>query len=150
MKWRHSHLFLLKQKELHLSIPIKTKKQETAGREQPVDQEQAGEQLPAGEQEQPTEEQYQEGFVPSETNENPSSTIEDNSEQSDIIEVPQFIGLTQQEAEQQALSAGLRYEYFIEMNELQAGTVFRQDMEAGASVNKGTKITFWVSKGLEL
>jgi len=77
-----------------------------------------------------------------------SQTTTDGS--TGITEVPQLIGLSQQEAEQQALASGLRYQYFLEVNEQQAGTVFRQDMEAGASTNKGSKITFWVSKGLEM
>ncbi len=63
------------------------------------------------------------------------------------VMVPALIGLTREEAEKSALSAGLHYEFFLEFNEQEQGTVFKQEPEAGTQVPKGGKVTFWVSKG---
>lgn len=62
--------------------------------------------------------------------------------------MPNLIGLTQEEAEKQALAAGLKYSFKKENAEgVEAGKVFKQEPEAGTKVKKGDKITFYVARG---
>lgn len=61
--------------------------------------------------------------------------------------VPDLTRKTVEEASQLALKAGLRYQYVLEANELDKGLVFKQDLTPGTPVNKGDRITFYVSKG---
>ncbi|TVY10556.1 Stk1 family PASTA domain-containing Ser/Thr kinase [Paenibacillus cremeus] len=61
--------------------------------------------------------------------------------------IPKLTGVPREEAEKQALAAGLRYKYVIEPNEQAQGIVFKQDLEPNTQVPKGTQITFWVSRG---
>jgi eukaryotic-like serine/threonine-protein kinase len=73
----------------------------------------------------------------------PQSTAKENQE----VSVPNLIGLTQADAEKQALSVGLHYDYFLEANQQTKGSVFKQNPDAGTKASKGDNITFWVSKG---
>jgi serine/threonine-protein kinase len=61
--------------------------------------------------------------------------------------VPNLVGMKRADAEQQAKSSGLHYEFFIEVHaESESGTVFKQDPAADTKAVKGDKVTFWVSK----
>lgn len=64
-----------------------------------------------------------------------------------FVEVPNVVGDSLQAAEKRALDQGLRYQYFLDFNERPEGEVFRQDLAPGDQVAKGSRITFWVSKG---
>ncbi|GIP37015.1 hypothetical protein J31TS4_02950 [Paenibacillus sp. J31TS4] len=61
--------------------------------------------------------------------------------------VPTLVGLPRADAESTAIAAGYRYNFLMEPNEQPEGTVFKQTPEPGASAEKGSNITFWVSKG---
>ncbi|PYI55497.1 PASTA domain-containing protein [Paenibacillus flagellatus] len=66
----------------------------------------------------------------------------------DTVTVPSLVGLSKADAEKQALAAGLRYSYFLEANaQAAAGTVFKQDPAPDGKVAKGSRVTFYVSKG---
>lgn len=61
--------------------------------------------------------------------------------------VPNLIGLTQEEAEKQALAAGLKYSFKKENTEgTEAGIVFKQEPAAGTEFKKGDRITFYVAR----
>jgi hypothetical protein len=81
----------------------------------------------------------------------PIKTLEPTSkpQSPDIQEVsiPNLIGLTQADAEKQALTAGLHYDYILEANQQTKGSVFKQNPVSGTKALKGDNITFWVSKG---
>jgi hypothetical protein len=62
------------------------------------------------------------------------------------IDMPNLYGMKQVDAEKEALASRLRYEYKLEANPATAGTVFKQEPEAGAKVMTGDTIKFWVSK----
>lgn len=80
---------------------------------------------------------------PTQTPPSPSPTVNVG----DPITIPNLVGLTQADAEKQALAFGLRYTYNLETNSQPQGTVFKQDLAAGTPGTKGGSITFWVSKG---
>ncbi|ALS22013.1 Stk1 family PASTA domain-containing Ser/Thr kinase [Paenibacillus naphthalenovorans] len=82
-----------------------------------------------------------------ETSAEPPEAAQEPPSSDGPVFVPNLIGLTKQQAEKQALASGLRYQFFIEPNESPAETVFKQDLEPGRKVNKGERITFWVSRG---
>lgn len=63
------------------------------------------------------------------------------------VQVPTLTGLTQEAAERQALAFGLRYTYYLEVNNQPAGIVFKQEPLPNEKVSKGSRVTFWVSKG---
>ncbi|ULL18460.1 PASTA domain-containing protein [Paenibacillus sp. H1-7] len=62
-------------------------------------------------------------------------------------QVPNLIGMTQAEAEKAALAAGLRYSFVLEPNEMAQGKVFKQDLQPNATAERGSRVTFWISKG---
>jgi hypothetical protein len=62
------------------------------------------------------------------------------------VTIPNLVGLTQADAEKQALSSGLHYDFNLEANQSAKGTVFKQDPAPGTQVVKGDDVTFWVSK----
>jgi serine/threonine-protein kinase len=66
---------------------------------------------------------------------------------SETVVVPALTGLTKEAAEQQALAAGLRYTYYLEVHQQAAGTVFKQEPIQGGTVARGSRVTFWISKG---
>ncbi|WP_195570603.1 PASTA domain-containing protein [Paenibacillus sp. 1001270B_150601_E10] len=60
-------------------------------------------------------------------------------------QAPNLVGLSREDAEKQALAAGLKYSFVIEASEGGTkGTVFKQEPAAGTPVKKGDKITFTV------
>lgn len=62
--------------------------------------------------------------------------------------VPNLVGLTQEEAEKQALAAGLKYSFKKENAEgTEAGKVFKQEPAAGTEFKKGDRVTFYVARG---
>ncbi|PZE22119.1 PASTA domain-containing protein [Paenibacillus xerothermodurans] len=63
------------------------------------------------------------------------------------VSVPTLTGLSKEAAEQQALSSGLKYTFYLEENPEAQGTVFRQDPLPNSPAAKGDHVTFWVSKG---
>ncbi|NOU96792.1 PASTA domain-containing protein [Paenibacillus sp. LMG 31456] len=63
------------------------------------------------------------------------------------VVVPVLTGLTREDAEKQALANGLRYSFYIETNALAAGTVFKQEPMPHEEAAKGSRVTFWISKG---
>ncbi|MFD0676325.1 MULTISPECIES: PASTA domain-containing protein [unclassified Paenibacillus] len=63
------------------------------------------------------------------------------------VVVPVLTGLTREDAEKQALAYGLRYTFYIETNPLAAGTVFKQEPMPHEEAAKGSRVTFWISKG---
>lgn len=65
----------------------------------------------------------------------------------DTVHVPPLVGLTRETAEKEALALQLKYDYFIEPSDQEQGTVFKQVPEPGTEVPKGTRITFYVSRG---
>ncbi|MDB5054202.1 MAG: hypothetical protein JWM44_2252 [Bacilli bacterium] len=67
--------------------------------------------------------------------------------QSQNITIPKLVGMTQSDAEKQALSFGLHYSFVIEANSEAKGIVFKQDPEPDTPGVKGDNIKFWVSKG---
>ncbi|TMV52205.1 PASTA domain-containing protein [Paenibacillus mesophilus] len=64
-----------------------------------------------------------------------------------IVGVPTLTGLSKEAAEKMALDTGLRYEFFLETDKQAAGTVFKQEPRPNEQVEKGSKVTFWISKG---
>jgi serine/threonine protein kinase len=80
------------------------------------------------------------------------NSTEENSEaisgpNDEGVTFPNLVGLTQEEAEKRAISAGFRYKFFLEFNKEDKGLVFKQDPEPGTPAMKGDRVTFWVSKG---
>ncbi|WJH37360.1 PASTA domain-containing protein [Paenibacillus sp. CC-CFT747] len=75
----------------------------------------------------------------------PSPSAEGAKAESGIV--PALVGLTKEDAEKQAVAAGLHYNFFLENDSLPAGAVFKQDPPAGTPAAKGDNVTFWVSKG---
>ncbi|MEC0231057.1 PASTA domain-containing protein [Paenibacillus alba] len=71
----------------------------------------------------------------------------DSTKQAEEVVIPNLIGLSQEDAHQQMLAAGLHYEFFIEASDLPKGTVIRQDPPAGTKGLEGDNVTFWLSKG---
>jgi hypothetical protein len=61
-------------------------------------------------------------------------------------EVPSLIGLPLAEAEQTLLQLGYRYGYVIEPGNTPAGTVFQQSPLPGTKAEKGSRVTFQVSR----
>jgi hypothetical protein len=68
------------------------------------------------------------------------------SGQGEEITIPNLVGMTQADAEKQALASGLHYKYVVEVNPQADGSVFKQDLEAGTKGMKGDNIIFWVGK----
>ncbi|GAA3405997.1 PASTA domain-containing protein [Paenibacillus hodogayensis] len=64
-----------------------------------------------------------------------------------IIPVPTITGLSKEVAEKLMLDSGLRYEFYLETNDKEAGLVFKQEPLPNAQVEKGSSVTFWISKG---
>jgi hypothetical protein len=71
---------------------------------------------------------------------------ESNSGLNKEVTIPNLVGLTQSDAEKQARSSELHYNYILEANQPTKGIVFKQDPVSGTKVSKGDNITFWVSK----
>lgn len=61
--------------------------------------------------------------------------------------VPILTGLTKETAEKMALDAGLRYTFYLEVHDQAAGTVFKQEPQPNERVTRGSRVTFWISKG---
>jgi hypothetical protein len=61
--------------------------------------------------------------------------------------IPNLIGMTQADAENEAKASGLHYNYNLEINTAAKGTVFKQDPAPDTKAKKGDNVTFWVSKG---
>jgi eukaryotic-like serine/threonine-protein kinase len=76
---------------------------------------------------------------------NTTTDVPSNPQQNDIT-TPTLVGLSQAEAEKQALSSGLHYKYFIEPNGQAQGAVFKQDPQPGSNISKGDNVTFWIGK----
>lgn len=79
----------------------------------------------------------------------PSTTkpLGESNKQSEEVAIPNLVGLSQADAEAQALAAGLHYNYLIEANDKPKGTVIKQDPKSGTKGLQGDNVTFWVSKG---
>lgn len=84
--------------------------------------------------------------TPSQKPPSPKPSTSSPDSESTVL-VPSLAGLTQAAAEQQALAMGLRYTYYLEVHDQAAGTVFRQEPAANELVSKGSRVTFWISKG---
>lgn len=69
------------------------------------------------------------------------------SEAQPIVGVPTLTGSSKEAAEKMALDTGLRYTFYLEFNNQPAGTVFKQDPAPNEQVEKGSHVTFWISKG---
>jgi hypothetical protein len=74
-----------------------------------------------------------------------ATDVTSNPQQTEIT-TPTLVGLTQAEAEKQAVSSGLHYKYFIEPNGQAQGAVFKQDPQPGSNISKGDNVTFWIGK----
>lgn len=84
------------------------------------------------------------------TNTPASSTTKplgDSNKQAEEVAIPNLVGLSQADAEAQALAAGLHYNFLIEANDQPKGTVIKQDPLSGTKGLQGDNVTFWVSKG---
>ncbi|MUG69735.1 MULTISPECIES: PASTA domain-containing protein [Paenibacillus] len=77
----------------------------------------------------------------------PQSSSEAQPGEGQAVTAPQLVGLSKEEAEKQALAAGLRYQFYLEKNPHSANTVFRQSPAPGTPLQKGDNVSFWVSKG---
>ncbi|RAV21062.1 hypothetical protein DQG23_13360 [Paenibacillus contaminans] len=77
----------------------------------------------------------------------PSPSADPPAQSGGPVSVPNLIGLARDAAEKQALANGLRFEFVIEVNEMAAGNVFKQEPAANETAAKGDRIKFWVSKG---
>ncbi|GAB7387850.1 hypothetical protein BSNK01_16870 [Bacillaceae bacterium] len=88
--------------------------------------------------------------INSETAESAERQQEDrgSGEESGEVTVPDLRGMTLEQAEQALLSSRLRYQYFLERAEAPEGVVYKQDIPAGSRVKTGSRVTFWVSKGM--
>jgi hypothetical protein len=75
-----------------------------------------------------------------------AATDTQTNPQQNEITTPALIGLTKDEAEKQAISSGLHYNYFIEPNGQAQGAVFKQDPQPGSNISKGDNVTFWIGK----
>lgn len=71
----------------------------------------------------------------------------DGAVQDKLVLVPDLTAHTREDAERMALEAGLRYQFYLESNGADEGTVFKQDIASGTAIPSGDRITFWVSKG---
>lgn len=83
--------------------------------------------------------------------ESDESSLNDNADEvqlsdGNIVQVPDLIGMELEEAEAELLRRGLRYQYFIEASDEESGTVFRQEPEGFVDAERGTRVTFWVSR----
>jgi serine/threonine-protein kinase len=75
-------------------------------------------------------------------------SVKDKPNNPETVEIPLLTGLTKEEAEKAALAAGLHYTYYLETNrQSPKGIVFKQIPEARTTAEKGSSVTFWVSKG---
>ncbi|TDG00231.1 PASTA domain-containing protein [Paenibacillus piri] len=99
----------------------------------------SGRQQPSETEQQPKPEDNQPAKETEATNNGGDSSV--------IIPVPALTGLTKEAAEKQALASGLRYTYYLETNQLAAGTVFKQEPMPNEQAAKGSRVTFWISKG---
>ncbi|WP_282940268.1 PASTA domain-containing protein [Paenibacillus sp. RC67] len=61
--------------------------------------------------------------------------------------VPNFIGMTESEAHQAALAAGLHYSFVMESNGMEKGKIFKQDPQSNADAKVGDNVVFSISKG---
>lgn len=61
--------------------------------------------------------------------------------------VPNFIGMTESEAHQAALAAGLHYSFAMESNDMEKGKIFKQDPQPNADAKVGDNVVFSISKG---
>ncbi|NEW05018.1 PASTA domain-containing protein [Paenibacillus sp. SYP-B3998] len=61
--------------------------------------------------------------------------------------IPNLVGLSQVDAENHALAAGLHYNFLLETNSQAKGTVTKQEPAAGTKGMQGDNVTFWISKG---
>lgn len=77
----------------------------------------------------------------------PSTSVGSQGEANTEVIVPNLLGMTQADAEKQALNDGLRYSYVMETNQQAKGTVFKQEPASGTIALKGESVKFWVSKG---
>lgn len=79
----------------------------------------------------------------------PSTTkpLGDSNKKAEEVAIPNLVGLSQADAEAQALAAGLHYNFFIEANNQPKGIVIKQDPKSGTKGLQGDNVTFWVSKG---
>lgn len=84
---------------------------------------------------------------PEQSDDEPTPAPETVPENAPLVEVPNLVGENLQAAEKRALDQGLRYQYFLDFNERPEGEVFKQDLAPGDQVAKGSRLTFWVSKG---
>jgi eukaryotic-like serine/threonine-protein kinase len=66
---------------------------------------------------------------------------------SEIVSMPNLIGLSKEAAEKEAITARLHYTFYMENNDQEKGKVFKQEPQYGASISKGDDIIFWISKG---
>lgn len=78
----------------------------------------------------------------------PSTPPANEQTQQPESRIPNLVGLTKEAAEKLAVESGFRYTYYLERNEKPAGTVYKQDPLPNQKAAKGTRITFWISKGL--
>lgn len=76
----------------------------------------------------------------------PTKSVGDTNEQPVEVEIPNLVGSTLADAEQQALALRIRYKYVIETSTSPNGTVFKQDPLPGTKGLQGDVVTFWVSK----
>lgn len=70
----------------------------------------------------------------------------DGTGQTEEVLIPNLVGMTQADAESQALTSGLHYEFYLEASDKADGSVFKQDPPAGTKAYKGDNVTFWISK----
>ena len=64
------------------------------------------------------------------------------------VEMPAFVGLTEQEAIARIESAGLSFGTFTYLeNDAEEGTVIRQNVDPGTVVNERSKVYLWISLG---
>jgi hypothetical protein len=88
--------------------------------------------------------------VPQATTEPPQATASPDGAQigdGEDTTIPNLIGMTQADAEKQAIGSGLHYNFILEVNTAAKDTVFKQDPAPDTKAKKGGKVTFWVSKG---
>lgn len=68
------------------------------------------------------------------------------TDQDELFDTPSLLGMTLKEAEQHAYDSGLHWEYFIINSDKEQGKVFMQQPEPGEPIEKGDRVTFWVSR----
>lgn len=76
----------------------------------------------------------------------PTKPVGDANTQPVEVEIPNLVGKTLADAQQQALDLRLRFQFFIEASSSPGGTVFKQDPQPGTKGFQGDSVTFWVSK----